>query len=74
VAISMSFGVAVFPALAVRGEKELVELADAALYTAKRLGRNVALLDCGGGRMRTGSGETVEIGEGSPFRPPVFFA
>ena len=70
----MSFGVAAFPALAVRSVEELLEIADSALYTAKRLGRNVALLDCGGGRMRTGGGETVEIGEGSPFRAPVFFA
>ena len=70
----MSFGVAAYPALAVQSVDELLELADGALYTAKRLGRNVALLDCGGGRLRTGSGELVEIGENSPFRAPVFFA
>lgn len=74
VPLTMSFGVAAFPALAVRSASELVELADATLYTAKRLGRNVALLDCGGGRMRTGGGETIEIGETSPFRAPIFFA
>jgi len=72
--LSMSFGVAAFPELPVRGAEELVELADGALYTAKRLGRNVALLDLGGGRLRTGRGDDVEVAEAPPVRAPVFFA
>ncbi|MCM2268812.1 MAG: GGDEF domain-containing protein [Thermoanaerobaculia bacterium] len=72
--LSMSFGVAAYPELPVRTAEELVELADGALYTAKRLGRNLALLDVGGGRMRTGRGDEVEVAEAPPVRAPVFFA
>ena len=73
-ALSMSFGVAAFPELSVRSPEELLELADGALYTAKKLGRNLVLLDLGGGRMRTGAGGTVEVAEPPPVRAPVFFA
>jgi len=72
--LSMSFGVASFPAMPVRSAEELVEVADGALYTAKRLGRNLALLDLGGGRMRTGRGDLVEVAEPPPTHTPVFFA
>jgi predicted signal transduction protein with EAL and GGDEF domain len=58
----------------VRTPEELLELADGALYTAKRLGRNLALLDLGGGRMKTGAGGLVEVAEAPPARAPVFFA
>jgi len=73
-ALTMSFGVAAFPALHVRRPEELIELADAELYTAKRLGRNLCLLDIGGGRLRTASGELVEVAEPAEPRAPVIFA
>ncbi|MCB1008428.1 MAG: GGDEF domain-containing protein, partial [Acidobacteria bacterium] len=73
-ALTMSFGVAAFPALHVRRPEELIELADAALYTAKRLGRNLCLLDIGGGRLQTASGEIVEVAEPAEPRAPVIFA
>lgn len=75
VPLSMSFGVAAFPELAVRSGDELLAVADAALYAAKRLGRNLALLDLGRGQLRTGSGRVVAIDESiAPPDAPVFFA
>ena len=50
-------------------------VADGALYAAKRLGRNLALLDLGRGRLRTGSGRLIESDESlAPPEAPVFFA
>ncbi|KAB2962805.1 MAG: GGDEF domain-containing protein, partial [Thermoanaerobaculia bacterium] len=75
VPLSMSFGVAAFPELAVRSGDELLAVADAALYAAKRLGRNLALLDLGRGQLRTGSGRTIALDESlAPPEAPVFFA
>jgi diguanylate cyclase (GGDEF)-like protein len=75
VPLSMSFGVACFPELAVRGGDELLAVADGALYAAKRLGRNLALLELGRGRLRTGSGRLIESDESlAPPEAPVFFA
>lgn len=74
VPLTMSFGVAAFPELHVRSAAELLELADAALYTAKHLGRNLCLLDVGGGRLLTAAGDVVEVAAPPEPRAPVFFA
>lgn len=66
--VTASAGVATFPDLHARGPGDLVALADAALYEAKRQGRNRCLLDLGGGRLRTVDGSVVE---GAAVRPPV---
>jgi diguanylate cyclase (GGDEF)-like protein len=80
-ALSMSVGVAASPELAVRSADDLLHLADQALYAAKHLGRNLCLLDIGQGRLRTGKGEIVELGDGAKSAAdaaapdaPVFFA
>jgi len=75
IALTISVGVVAFPELPVRAPEELLALADAALYAAKRLGRNLALLDLGRGRLRTGAGRVVELDESlTPPEAPVFFA
>jgi diguanylate cyclase (GGDEF)-like protein len=60
VPLRVSAGVAAFPELHVKTAAELLLLADAALYEAKRGGRNRCLLDLGGGRYRTPAGDLVE--------------
>lgn len=82
--LTMSVGVAAAPELAVKSADDLLHLADQALYTAKHLGRNLCLLDTGQGRLRTASGELVELAESTeaeggagtqpPPDAPVFFA
>jgi len=66
--LTASAGVAVFPEVQARGPDDLVQLADAALYEAKRQGRDRCLLDLGGGRFRAADGSVVE---GPGARPPA---
>jgi diguanylate cyclase (GGDEF)-like protein len=71
--LSVSAGVAAFPEVPSRTADELLQIADAALYEAKRLGRNCCLLHTGRGRYRDGKGRTVETEEaGAPKAPQIF--
>ena len=63
--LTLSLGVACFPELHVKRPQELMELADEALYEAKRHGRNRCLLHLGRGCFRTTQGGTVR-GEAPP--------
>jgi len=73
--LSISAGVAAFPEVACRTADELLQLADEALYEAKRLGRNCCLLHAGRGRYVDGKGRTVETEEEPPTpRSPQIFA
>jgi diguanylate cyclase (GGDEF)-like protein len=57
--LQLSAGVAAFPELHVNQVGELLELADEALYKAKKLGRNRCLLARGGGSFETVNGDSV---------------
>jgi len=71
--LSVSAGIAAYPEVPSRTAEELLQVADAALYEAKRLGRNCCLLHTGRGRYRDGKGRAVETGEpASPQAPQIF--
>jgi len=75
VPLTLSAGVASFPELHIKAAGELLLLADAALYQAKRSGRNRCLLDLGGGRFRDVLGAVVaaDAAERPPVEPPQIF-
>jgi diguanylate cyclase (GGDEF)-like protein len=72
--LSVSAGVAAYPEVPCRTAEELLQLADDALYEAKRLGRNCVLLLSGRGRYLDGKGRTVETEEepAAPRSPQIF--
>ncbi len=75
ITLRMSAGVAAFPELHVKEPGELLELADEALYKAKRLGRNRCLLALGGGAFEPVEGEVVSAGDRPAQRTiPTLFA
>ena len=59
VPLSLSVGVAAFPELFAKTPEELLELADAALYEAKRQGRNRCFVVQGPGVFRDAQGRVV---------------
>lgn len=68
--LKVSAGVAAFPELHVKLANELLELADEALYKAKKLGRNRCLLARGGDRFETPNGEIIGETE-KPVQPSI---
>jgi predicted signal transduction protein with EAL and GGDEF domain len=59
-----------FPEFHSRNPHELLQLADAALYEAKRLGRNCCLLYCAPGRYVDAKGREIDTDEGREAGPP----
>jgi diguanylate cyclase (GGDEF)-like protein len=73
--LRVSAGVACFPELHVKEGLELLELADVALYEAKRQGRNRCLLNLGRGRFRKVDGVIVDPENPPPeIEAPTLFA
>lgn len=73
--VTLSAGVSAFPQLYVKTAAELLLFADAALYEAKRRGRNRCLLDLGQGRYLDAQGK-MHVAENAPPvpEPPRIFA
>ena len=73
--VTLSLGLASFPEIYVEDGADLIPIADAALYEAKREGRNRCLLSTGRGSYRDPAGEVLLRGE-EPTDPeaPLFFA
>jgi diguanylate cyclase (GGDEF)-like protein len=71
--VTMSGGVATFPGLFVESGKELLELADQALYAAKGNGRNRILAFLAPGRFGTPDGEELRDGDYQAKAPPRLF-
>lgn len=74
VKLTVSMGIASFPELHVKSAGGLLQLADEALYEAKRKGRNRCLLNLGRRRFKRGNGEILEEREKPELEPPTLFA
>jgi diguanylate cyclase (GGDEF)-like protein len=73
--LSVSAGIAAYPEVPSRTPEELLQVADGALYEAKRLGRNCCLLHIGRGRFVDGQGRRIETDEaGAGTKAPQIFA
>jgi diguanylate cyclase (GGDEF)-like protein len=72
--LSVSAGIAVYPEVHCQQAEELLELADIALYEAKRLGRNCCLIYRGGGRYQDARGRVIETAEPAGLSAPQIFA
>ena len=72
--LKLSAGLAAFPELHVKTPGELLELADEALYEAKRQGRNRCLLNLGRGEYMDRYGDVLSDGKKAELEPPSLFA